>query len=143
MRLIDKVMKEVKKINIVTSVIGFAFIGGIYLSGCEEKKTTSEAGYSDSVTSMHSQDDNMHQHGKSTSEIEEEKNKLENKIEDLEKKAEKKADKGGQAIKQKFSALKEEVKGYNFDSTRVDAEEGWTRFKDRIETAVDSLEKKI
>ncbi|MBO9700303.1 MAG: hypothetical protein J7604_08835 [Sporocytophaga sp.] len=127
-----------KKINIVTSVIGFAFIGGIYLSGCEEKKT--EAGHADTATSMYSQQEKKET---SKAEMEEEKEKLENKIEALEKKADEKADKGSKVVKQKFTVLKKQVKDYNFDSTKVDAEEGWTRFKLRIETAVDSLEKKI
>jgi len=135
-------MKEMKKINIVTSVIGFAFIGGIYLSGCEEKKTT-EAGHSDSATSMYSQQEDQHKKETSKAEMEEEKEKLENKIEALEKKADEKADKGSKVVKQKFTVLKKQVNDYNFDSTKVDAEEGWTRFKLRIETAVDSLEKKI
>lgn len=134
-------MKEMKKINIVTSVIGFAFIGGIYLSGCEEKKT--EGGHSDSATSMYSQQENQQKKETSKAEMEEEKEKLENKIEGLEKKADEKADKGSKVVKQKFTALKKQVKDYNFDSTKVDAEEGWTRFKLKIETAVDSLEKKI
>ncbi len=134
-------MKEMKKINIVTSVIGFAFIGGIYLSGCEERKT--EAGHSDSATSMYSQQENQNKKETSKAEMEEEKEKLENKIEALEKKADQKADKGSQVMKQKFTVLKKEVRGYNFDSTKTDAEEGWSRFKLKIETAVDSLEKKI
>ena len=134
-------MKEMKKINIVTSVIGFAFIGGIYLSGCEEKK--SEVGYSDSATSMYSQQEDQNKNETSKAEMEEEKEKLENKIEALEKKADQKADKGSQVMKKKITVLKKEVRGYNFDSTKADAEEGWTRFKLKIETAVDSLERKI
>lgn len=115
------------------------------LSACEERKSTNTETVSienDSINrteAVSTESDNSNFRNVWNQESDEIKVKLER----LREKAKLK---GGQAEKdfnRKIDEWDKERKDFNFDETNADVKEGWKNFKSKVESAVDSLDKKI